>query len=481
MLASTPLPLLKRLSNSIPPGRIIVSGDAFSVLDSTELTTFHRKVTVLSAAGMFLDGFDITVIAVALPTVTKQWHLSSFMAGALSAAAVVGMFVGALVFGRLTDRLGRKKMYLVNLIGFVFFALVAALAQDAWQLLACRFLLGLALGADYTISTALLAEYAPAQRRGSLMCRLGATWFVGAATTYAFALALLPLGDAMWRVMLVLGAVFALIVLWMRRSIPESPRWLAAQGRGEEANAVLTGLGDATVRLSGPAAPQHDSPWRTLLTMPLLRYTFFCCGFWFMYTLSYYGITLYTPTILRQVTTGTTGTYTGSLIIALVGVAGAFTGVALVDRVGRRPLLIVGFIGMFLALTVLALWPNPGLTGLVVLLGAAVLFANSGPGIVNLVYPSEVFPTAVRATANGLGTAVSRIGAIIGTLWLPTLIKSWGLHHVLWLFVGASVIGLAIAATLAPETKGRTLEELSAEISGSGRTQSGSAAPESVG
>ncbi|MEC3954055.1 MFS transporter [Nocardia sp. CDC153] len=439
-----------------------MSRDAFSVLDSDDLTAFHRKVTVLSAAGMFLDGYDITVIAVALPTVTKQWHMSGFLTGAVSAAAVVGMFVGALVFGRLTDRLGRKRMYLVNLIGFVVLALLAALAQDAWQLLAARFLLGLALGADYTISTSLLAEYAPARRRGTLMTRLGATWFVGAATTYVLALLLLPLGSAMWRVMLVLGAVFALVVLWMRRSIPESPRWLAAQGRAEEARAVLTELGDTGAVRAETPGPEPVSPWRMLLTLPLVRFTFFCCGFWFMYTMSYYGITLYTPTILKQVTTSTTGTYAGSLIIALVGVVGAVTGVLLVDRVGRRPLLITGFTGMFLALTTLALWRSPGLTGLVILLGAAVLFANSGPGIVNLVYPSEVFPTPVRATANGLATAVSRIGAIIGTLWLPTLISKWGLHHVLWLFVGASVIGLAIAVALAPETKGRTLEELSA-------------------
>jgi putative MFS transporter len=93
-------------------------------------------------------------------------------------------------------------------------------------------------------------------------------------------------------------------------------------------------------------------------------------------------------------------------------------------------------------------------------LGVAVLFANFGPGIVNLVYPSEVFPTSVRATANGLGTAVSRTGAIAGTLLLPTLIAAWGLHNALWIFVTAGAAGLLIAITLAPETKGRTLEEL---------------------
>ncbi len=451
-------------------GRTIVSNDVspldaasgFAVLDSTRLSSFHRRVTLLSAAGMFLDGYDITVIAVALPVLTKKWHMSGLLAGWVSAAAIIGMFVGALVFGRLTDRMGRKRMYLVNLIGFVVFAVLAALAQGPWELLACRFLLGLALGADYTIATSLLAEYAPARRRGSLMCRLGFMWFVGAACTYVFALVLLPFGGNSWRIMLLLGAVFGLVVVWLRRAIPESPRWLAANGRGDEARAVLAELGEATVVVSdtGPV-----TPWRTLLSMPLLRMVLFCCGFWFMYTLAYYGITLYTPTILHQVTTSTVGTYTGSLIIALVGVVGAFAGVVLVDRVGRRPLLITGFAGMFVALTVLALLHQPGLAALVVLLGVAVLFANSGPGIVNLLYPSEVFPTSVRATANGLGTSVSRIGAIIGTVLLPTLIRSWGLHAVLWLFVIAAALGGTIALVLAPETKGRSLEELT-EASG---------------
>ncbi|WP_069160292.1 MFS transporter [Nocardia altamirensis] len=454
-----------------------MSRDAFTVLDSTKLTPFHRKVTILSAAGMFLDGYDITVIAVALPAVTKQWHLSALMVGALTASAVIGMFLGALVFGRLTDRLGRKKMYLFNLIGFVVFALLAACAQDAWQLLICRFLLGLALGADYTISTSLLAEYAPAKRRGSLMCRLGATWFVGAACTYAFALLLLPLGDIAWRVMLVLGAVFAVIVLWMRRSIPESPRWLAAQGHQQEADAVLTELGEGEVRPSVGVAQAQTSPWRTMFTFPLLRMVLFCCGFWFCYTLAYYGITLYTPTILKQVTSSQAGIYTGSLIIALLGVTGAVVGVNLVDRIGRRPLLIVGFAGMLTALAILALLRNPGLAVVVALLSIAVLFANSGPGIVNLVYPSEVFPTSVRATANGLGTAVSRIGAIIGTLLLPTLIKAWGLHNVLWIFVAAGATGLLIAYTLAPETKGKTLEELTERpLNAKGTTENAEAA-----
>ena len=208
------------------------------------------------------------------------------------------------------------------------------------------------------------------------------------------------------------------------------------------------------------SSPAGGSPWRMLLSFPLLRMVIFCCGFWFMYTLAYYGITLYTPTILKQVTSSTTGSYVGSFVVGLVGVTGAFIGVSLVDRIGRRPLLITGFAGLALSLAILALLDSPGLAALVALLAVAVLFANSGPGIVNLLYPSEVFPTSVRATANGLGTAVSRVGAIVGTLLLPSLVKAWGLTTVLWVFVVAGGTGLVIALTLAPDTKGRTLEEL---------------------
>lgn len=447
--------------------------EAFRHLDSPELRAFHRRVTVLSAAGMFLDGYDITVIAVALPVLTKQWNItSSFLTGALASSAIVGMLVGALVFGRLTDRLGRKKMYLIDLLGFVLFAALTACSQNPWELLVFRFMLGLSLGADYSISPALLAEYAPARRRGTLMCRLSGTWFVGSAATYVFALVFLPLGDDGWRYMLLLGAVFALVVVWMRRVIPESPRWLTDRGRTAEAAAVLAGLGAGPEPGGAVPVPVESAgadamaraPWRALFSRRLIRLTLFCCGFWFMYTVAYYGITFYTPTILKQVTSSTAQSYAGSLVVGVVGVIGAVIGISLVDRVGRRPLLITGFAGLVIALGVLVAFGSPPLGALITLIGFAVLFCNSGPGIVNMIYPSEVFPTAIRATASGFATAVSRVGAFVGTQFFPQIVKSWGMTHALWVFIGAGVIGLVIAATMAPETKQRTLEEIAVSL-----------------
>lgn len=444
-----------------------MAGTEFSVLDSDGLRPFHRKVTLLSAAGMFLDGYDLAVIAVALPVLRIQWGMSPAWEGALAASAVVGMLVGALVFGRLTDRLGRKKMYLIDLICFFVFAALTAFSQDLWQLLVFRFLLGVGLGADYSISSTLLAEFAPAHRRGTLMCRLGATWFVGSAAAYLAGLVFAPLGVDSWRWMLLLGAVFALIVIYLRSKIPESPRWLSARGRGEEASAVLAGFsretGQAAARVGEAEA---HAPFRRLFTGRMLRWTVFCCGFWFMYTLAYYGITIYTPTIMGRLTTNGLESSLASMAIAMLGVAGAVIGVVTVDRIGRRPLIIAAFSGLVVALAVLALIVSPPIGVVVLLLALAVLCANAGPGILDFVYPTELFPTPLRASGTGLAAAVSRAGGIVGTLLFPALVAAWGLSHALWLFVGCGVLGVVICVLLAPETKGERLEDLNRRLIG---------------
>ncbi|HVA37337.1 MAG TPA: MFS transporter [Candidatus Dormibacteraeota bacterium] len=431
---------------------------SFDVLESRELRPFHRKLTALSAAGMFLDGFDLTVIAVALPLLAKQWSIPPSLSGLVAASAVIGMLVGSLFLGHLTDRIGRKAMYLFDLAFFVVFAGLTAASQNVWELLLFRFLLGLGIGADYPISSTLLAEFVPAKSRGSFVTLLGATWFLGAVCAYLAGLALLPLGAAAWRWMLLIGAVIALVVIFFRASIPESPRWLASRGRTDEAADVLRSLGD------GHTGVQRIAPraWTDMFSKELIRSTVFVAGFWFCYDVAFYGISIYTPTILKNFTTGSaSAAYLGSAIVSLLGLVGALIGVALVDRWGRRPLILFSFAGLTVLLAALAVEPSPALAMLVVLFGLATLFANMGPGVLDFVYPTEIFPTGVRAGATGFGTAVSRVGAILSILVFPGLVQSLGLQAALWLFVAASAAGLVICFALAPETKGRALEDLS--------------------
>lgn len=436
----------------------------FDVLDSQGLRPFLRRLTVLSAAGMFLDGFDLTVIAVALPLLVKHWHIGVGLTGLVAASAVIGMLVGSLVLGHLTDRLGRKAMYLFDLVFFVLFAVLTALSQTVWELLLFRFLLGIGIGADYPISSTLLSEFSPRKVRGSMVTMLSVIFAAGSVAAYLIGMALLPTGINAWRWMLVIGAILAVIVIIYRASIPESPRWLISQGREAEAAEVLAHMSGQSIAMT-PQTAAVPRRWSELFSRSFWKSTVFVCGFWFAFDVAYYGISIYSPTILKSFIHGSQGgADLGAAVISLGGVISALLGVVLVDRWGRRPLILLGFAGLTVALVTLTLLHAPAFGLLLLLFSGAVLFANfAGP--LALVYATELFPTGLRAGATGLGTAVSRIGAILSIVLFPTLIKSWGLQHALWLFAGAGLLGLLISLALAPETKGRSLEEITADDS----------------
>ena len=438
----------------------------FDGFESPQTKRFQRKVTVLSAGGTFLDGFDLTVIAVALPMIANEWDVSAGEKSLITSSAIIGSFIGAAVLGNLTDRFGRKAMYVIDLLAFVVFAALTAFSQDVWQLIIFRFLLGIGIGADYPISATIVSEFASKKGRGKLSTSLGAMWFVGAVAAYLVGLVVLPLGDYAWRALLLVGAVFALIVFIFRVQLPESPRWLLAHGRTEDAKNVVekvTGVRPTDAELTESDQPKPGESAKLFVSVQRRR-TLFVCGFWFCYATAYYGISMYTPTILEPFTNGShVSVIIGSGVVALLGLAGSIIGMNLVDNWGRRPLIITSFAGLTVALIVLASVIGPSFGFLVVLFSIAVLFANSGGGILNFVYPTELFPTSLRATGSGLATSVSRIGSILGVLAFPNLVAAWGNNAALWVFAAVGAAGLLICLFMAPETKNRSLEEINFE------------------
>lgn len=443
----------------------------FEGFDSPRTRKFQRKVTLLSAGGVFLDGFDLTIIAVAMPMIVGEWGLGAGEQSLLTSSAIIGSFVGAVTLGNLTDKFGRKAMYIIDLLAFVLFAVLTAFAPGLWWLIAFRFLLGIGIGADYPISATLVSEFAPKAGRGRLSTSLGAMWFVGAVVAYIIGLATLPLGEFAWRAMLLVGAVFALVVFVFRVTLPESPRWLVAHGRVEEARDVvekITGMRPSQDEVEHEAAHPANAPARSARLLSLFtgrqrNRTLFVCGFWFCYATAYYGISMYTPTILAPFTQGShVAVIVGSGVVALLGLIGSVIGMNLVDSWGRRPLIITSFSGLTIALAILALTVNPHLVFLIILFSVAVLFANSGGGILNFVYPTELFPTELRATGSGLATSVSRIGSILGVVAFPNMVAAWGNNTALWVFAAVGLAGLLICVFMAPETKNRGLEEINA-------------------
>lgn len=436
-------------------------------LDTERLTRFRRKVTALSSCGLFLDGFDLTVIAVALPVLEDRWHLSGATLGLVSSSALIGMFVGAIGLGWLTDRIGRRTVYGIDLLFFVLFALLTAVAQDAVQLIVFRFLLGLAIGADYPISSSLTTEFAATRTRGRHLAFMSMCYSAGAAVAYLMGAAFSGTGPDSWRWMLLVGAVIALVVAIARKAIPESPRWLRSQGRGAEARDVLDDLlGEKT---SAPVTTEKAKA-EGLLSPRLRRATLFVCLFYFCFNIVFYGIQLYTPTIVA----GTTGSSdaaaaVGSAGVSVLGVLGMLVGSVIIDAWGRRPSVLLGLAGQAVLLAILALLIHPPFAAVVIMFALGLFFANLGPGIMILLYPSELFPTALRGRGVGLSVAVSRVGAVLGVFVFPNLIDAWGFQHALWLFVTVGAIAVLLSVFLAPETKGRVLEETSGETAGEPR------------
>jgi putative MFS transporter len=433
-----------------------------NTLDAAQLTRFRRRVTALSSCGMFLDGFDLTVIAVALPVLKKQWHIPSTTLGLVSASALIGMLLGALVFGRLTDRLGRKTVYTLDLIAFVVFALLTAVAQNLWQLILFRLLLGIAIGADYPISSSLTAEFAATRSRGRHMALMSMAYGAGAVVAYLMGIAFAGAGSSSWRWMLLVGAGLAVVVTIARKTIPESPRWLSSQGRGDEAAAIVRNLLGGASDVGQAESPRLEGHgFGELFSRRFLRFTIFVCVFYFCFAVAFYGVQLYTPTIVGELTGSSTQlAAVGSAMVSFVGILGMLVGSVLVEAWGRRPGVILGMCGQGALLALLAVLSHAPFASIVVMFAAGLFFANIGPGIMILLYPSELFPTALRGSAVGLSVGASRIGAILGVFVFPDLVDAWGLHHALWLFAGTALLGALVCVVLAPETRGRVLEDI---------------------
>ncbi len=441
------------------------TNDAAGGLDSARTKGFRRRVTVLSGMGLFLDGFDLTVIAAAGFLIVDRFKLQGANLGLVNASALIGMLFGALFVGRLTDRIGRKKMYLIDLIGFVVFAALTAASQETWELVASRILLGLCIGADYAISATLTAEFGGKSDRGRLVVAMSALTNTGNVVAYIAAILLVPTGPEAWRWMLLVGAVLALATALLRRSIPESPRWLIQQGRVDEAAKIMKEITGEDLSRIAEMEKAPKLPWRALFSPRYAKWTFFVCAFWFLFGVAYYGISLFSPTIVSTIAgSNTTLTFVGSGLIAVLGVIGALIGSALVERLGRRKNIILGFSVMVVALLILTLFHGTApLAVVIILVGITIMGSQVGPGTLNLLYPAELFPTGLRASAVGFGTAVSRIGSILGVLVFPTLVAAWGLANALWLFVAVAIAGLVVSIVMAPETGGRSLEDISSD------------------
>lgn len=207
-------------------------------IDDVAMTPYLGKVTFFSSGGSFLDGYVISLVGVALTQLTPQLGLVASETAAIGAASLVGILFGSFLGGALTDRLGRRKMFIVDVVAIAAFSLLGMFAVEPFQLVASRFFIGLFIGADYPIATSLIAEFTPQRYRAISMGIVSASWYLGATAAAFVGYGLYGFDDG-WKWMLGSAVIPCVILLVGRHDIPESPRWLLQKGRVEEARAVV--------------------------------------------------------------------------------------------------------------------------------------------------------------------------------------------------------------------------------------------------
>ena len=439
-------------------------------LDEASISRFHVRAVGVSGMGFFTDAYDLFVIGIAAALIKQQWHLDPGRLALLNATMLGAAFLGALVIGRAADLVGRKRVYWLVAVIMVVGALGSALAPSYWVLIFFRFVLGFGVGGDYPVSAVLMSEYANRGDRGKLVGMVFSAQALGLIVGPLIALALLGAGvgnDAAWRIMLAIGAVPAAAVVYLRRKMPESPRYQAQiQGRHEKAVADLHQFSDGTV-LAGPApAIRHQMGLRAFLAnrrwLVMLAGT---AGCWFLLDYAYYGNTISTPQIIALISPHSSTMTTIAIqlgIFVVFAVPGYVLAIYRLDRIGHRKLQLIGFAMMGLCFAVLSL--APGLTTAVLpfllFYGLSYFFTEFGPNMTTFVMPSEVFPVTMRATGHGISAGVGKLGAFIGVFLFPVLQGSLGLRGTLLLTAGVSALGLLLTLVL-PEPAGRSLEEVS--------------------
>jgi MFS transporter, PHS family, inorganic phosphate transporter len=423
------------------------------------LTGLRRRALLVSGMGFFTDAYDLFVIGIVSTLLKAQWHLGTGQLAMLNAVMLGAAFLGALVFGRVADKIGRTRVYWMSAALMVIAAVGSALAPSLAVLVAFRFLLGFGVGGDYPVSAVLMSEYASRSNRGRMVGLVFSAQAVGLIVGPLVALALLGGGAGpaiTWRVLLGLGAIPAAAAVWLRRKLPEPPRYQAPAGSQSPPGT--------------PMPAQAASGLRAFLAsrrlMVLLAGT---AGCWFLLDYAYYGNTISTPQVIALLAphaSQTTAIAIQLAIFAVAAVPGYVLAIARMDRFGHRRLQLAGFVMMGLCFAVIGL--VPGMTTAVVpfllAYGISYFFAEFGPNVTTFVLPGELFPARVRATGHGISAGIGKLGAFIGVFLFPVLQESLGLRGMLLLTAGTSALGALLTLVL-PEPAGRSLEEISGEAS----------------
>jgi len=427
-------------------------------VDKIGFGRFQKRLLGVCGVTWAADGAEVLLLGFALPSIIGEFGITTAQGGLIATATFAGMLVGAWFWGTISDYIGRRLGFQVTVLIFALFGLLSAFAPG-WEWLAIlRFFTGFGLGGALPLDFSLYAEFLPTRNRGRNLVILESFWALG--TIIAAGLAWLLVPSFGWRPLLATSALAAVLVLWIRRSIPESPRYLAISGKADEAREILAGI----ARENDRPAPegelvtgerQSGSTVSRLWKPGLKRTTLMLWIAWFCISLAYYGIFTWLPQAFVAQGFSSLQTYQNTFLLALAQVPGFFSAAYLIERLGRRNTLALYLVasGVFTFLFAIV-------TGFSGLLASAMLMSFFALGAWGSLYAwtPELYPTEIRTTGMGWASGMARVAGII-TPTLGGILFGYALVSALSTWAAAFVIGGIAVFLLGYETKSRALSD----------------------
>ena len=435
-------------------------------LDRLPISSFHYRIFALVGAGMFFDGYDLYVAGGVLASAIQTKFSTVPQNLRFISLTFVGMTIGALVTGFVGDRLGRRFTYQINLLIFGLASLAAAFAQDMTQLIACRFVQGLGLGAEIVVGYSTLTEFVPPKTRGRWLSMMVLLVVAGFPVTALLGYLIIPAFG--WRPMFVVAGIGSLIVWYLRKNLPESPRWLESQGRMEETEALMQQIekeasGGGTLPPVVVPAPIPQVSASDMLRPPLLQRMVVGC--WVLITINtlIFGFVLFLPQFfLRQgLTIANSLAYT--LVLSIGSLVGCAVGAYLSDTVGRRWSIIGASVVTIISGFIYARFSAASDPTIVLSVGFVLIVAiYVQTAILFGVYTPELFPTEIRLRANGICNTLGRGATVVSPFIVGALMASYQLPGVLWLMIGLVVVQIVVVWAWGVEPRNRGLEDVAA-------------------
>lgn len=430
-------------------------------MDRLPISSFHRRMFWLIGAGMFFDGYDLYVGTNVLGATLSTGFSTLNQNAQFVSMTFVGMTIGALIAGFIGDAYGRRLTYQLNLLIFGVASFAAALAPTMDWLIASRFMMGLGLGAEIVVGYSTLAEFVPPKSRGRWLSFMAMIVVSGLPVTALLGSLIIPYFG--WRPLFAIAGVGALVVWWMRKSMPESPRWLESKGRAAEAETLVAQIeaesgGTASLPVLAPVAPQRTVGVGELFQAKLFPRLVVGSIVLIVTNTLIFGFVTWLPTFFVQQGMTLTKSFSYTLMISLAAPIGCAIGAFVSDRFGRKPTIITA---SFLTIVFGLIYPymkQPEFLvpiGFMLLLSIYVLVA-----LLYGVYTPELFPTDVRLRANGICNMLGRGATIISPFIVVGLFKAYGVTGVTGLMVGLLIVQIIAVWGWGIEPARRGLEEL---------------------